>query len=323
MLFSGGSLLAGSAGRTDLAGAAFTDRLTADQFASVRRLAGLDPATVLLPTHGAGSFCTASAARGDGFTTVGHECATNPALQDAEPLAFAARQLAGLLRYPTYYHHMAPINRAGPEPLGTLLAPPALTPGQLAALHAAGVRVVDGRPRAAFAAGHVPGAVNVELDDSFGTYVGWLLPFDAPLALVLDGAQDVVEAVRQLARIGFDRVRGVLRGVDAWVGDGRPLDRFDRASVRELRAALAGPTPPLVLDVRQPAEWREGVIAGSVQRFVADLAEPAAWLPAERPAWVICRSGHRASIGASLLAAAGIAVVAVDGGGVPDVLRGR
>jgi len=321
LLFSGGSLLAGSAGRTDLAGAAFTDRLTAHQFTSVRRLAALDPATVLHPTHGAGSFCTASGALGGGFSTVGRERATNPALMDADLPAFRDRQLAGLLRYPAYYPFMAPINRAGPQPLGTPVAPAALTPAALASLRDAEIAVVDGRARSSFAAGHIPGSLNVELGDDFGTYVGWILPFDAPLALVLDAEQDATEAVRQLARIGFDRVRGVLPGLRAWVAEERPAARFGRADVAELRAALSTSEPPRVLDVRQPDEWRDGTIPGSVTRFVADLADPDLWLPDSGPIWIVCASGFRASIAASVLAAAGREVVAVDGGGVPDVLR--
>jgi hydroxyacylglutathione hydrolase len=321
MLFSGGSLLAGSAGRPDLMGAAYTDRLVAHQFASVRRLATLDPGTILYPTHGAGSFCTASGTRSGAFSTIGQEVATNPALQDADLLAFRDRQLTGLLRYPAYYPSMAPINRSGPVPLGRPVAPPLLSPSGLASLAAAGVRVVDGRSRAEFAANHIAGALNVELGDDFGTYVGWLLPFDAPIALVLDPGQDAVEAVRQLARIGFDRVRGVLPGLAAWIAEGRPVEAFRRASVAQLRASVARGDAPRILDVRQPDEWRGGTIAGSIPRFVADLAEPDAWLPDDGPTWVICASGFRASIASSLLAAAGREVIAVDGGGVPDVLR--
>ena len=321
LLFSGGSLLAGSAGRTDLAGAAFTDRLTADQFASVRRLATLDPATVLHPTHGAGSFCTAAGSLGPGFSTIGRERTTNPALMDEELAAFRDRQLAGLLRYPAYYPFMAPINRSGPRPLGAPVAPATLTPAALASLRDAGIAVVDGRSRAAFAAGHIPGSLSVELADDFGTYVGWLLPFDAPIALVLDPEQDATEAVRQLARIGFDTVRGVLPGVRAWDAEDRPIGRFARAGIADLRAALSTSEPPRVLDVRQPDEWRGGTIPGSIARFVADLADPELWLPDGGPTWVVCASGFRASIAASLLAAAGREVVAVDGGGVADVLR--
>jgi hydroxyacylglutathione hydrolase len=321
ILFSGGSLLAGSAGRTDLAGAALTDRLTALQFASVRRLAALPPQTLLRPTHGAGSFCTTAPAGDAADTTIGQERATNPALMDDDPLAFAQRQLSGLLRYPTYYAQMAPINRRGPSMLGTLVVPPDLTPAQVASLRAAGVPVVDGRDRRAFAAGHIPGSLNIELDDSFSAYVGWILPFDSALVLVIDRDQDAVEAVRQLARIGFEHLRGMLRGVDAWASEGREVSAFPRVRASDVAEALSGERPPRILDVRQPTEWQEGVIEGSVQRFVADLEDVDAWLPRDRPVWTICGSGHRAAIGASILDARGYDVAAVDGGGVEDVLR--
>jgi hydroxyacylglutathione hydrolase len=321
LLFSGGSLLAGSAGRTDLAGPAWTDRLTASQYVSVRRLAALAEDTVLYPTHGAGSFCAAGPTAGPGFSTIAVERRANLALQDADPLAFARRQLVGLSRHPAYYAHMAPINRAGSRPLGTIIAPPEIGGRQLAALRSAGVLVVDGRPRSAFAAQHIAGSLAVELDDSFATYVGWLLPFDAPIALVLEGRQDAVEAVRQLARIGFERVRGVLRDIAAAAEAGAPLASHGRGTAHDLVAALGRGDPPLVLDVRQPAEWATGTIPGSVTRFVADLADPRDWLgdPA-RPVWTVCQSGYRAAIAASLLAASGYDVTAMDGGGVDDVL---
>jgi len=322
MLFSGGSLLAGSAGRTDLAGAAWTDRLTASQFVSVRRLAALAPDTVLYPTHGAGSFCTASAPTGAGFSTIGQERTANPALADDDPLGFARRQLRGLLRYPAYYSHMAPINRAGPVALGTVVAPPVLDAASLASLRSAGIAVVDARPRARFAEAHIPGSLHVELDESFGTYVGWLLPFDTPLALVVERADDGREAALQLARIGYDRVRGMLVGAGAWTDSGRATASHRRSTPAGLREALRGEAPPLVLDVRQPAEWEDGVIPGSIQRFVADLGDVAEWLPTDRPVWTVCQGGYRSAMAASILAAEGYDVTSVDGGGVAEVLRG-
>lgn len=324
LLFSGGSLLAGSAGRSDLLGPAWTERLVADQFASLRRLASLPGATRLHPTHGAGSFCTASAAGDGGVTTIDQERASNPALADPDEAAFRDRALAGLLRYPAYYAHMAPLNRAGPPPLGAVVDPPAVTVDQVAAMQAAGVVIVDGRPRERFAAGHVPGTLNVELDETFATYVGWLVPWGRPLVLVLDDDQDGREAALQLARIGWDAVRGRLRGVDGWAATGRPLGRFGRASLADLRGILVGPVEarPLVLDVRQPDEWATGTIPASVLRFVADLANPRAWLPAGREVWTICAGGYRAAMAASLLAADGYRVVAVDRG-VEDFLAGR
>ncbi len=322
-LFSGGSLLAAAAGRTDLLGAEWTDRLTASQYTSVRRLAALADDTVLYPTHGAGSFCTAGSAGGAGFSTIAHERWTNPALQDEDPLAFAKRQLSGLLRYPAYYAHMAPINRSGPRPLGSVIVPPELSGTQLLALRSAGVAVVDGRPRRAVAEAHIAGSLGVELDESFATYVGWLLPFDAPIALVLDRDQDAAEAATQLARIGFDHVRGILRDVEAAAGVGIPLGSYRRVGVDDLVAALLGGDDPLVLDVRQPAEWAGAVIDGALLRFVADVRDPRSWMGApERPVWAVCASGYRAAIAASILSAAGYSPVAVDGGGVDEVLAG-
>ncbi len=324
LLFSGGSLLAGSAGRTDLLGAAWTDRLTADQFSSVRRLADLPGATRLYPTHGAGSFCTASAAGSGAATTIADERASNPALADDDESGFHARVLSGLLRYPSYYAHMAPLNRAGPPPLGAVVDPPLVTASEAAAMQGGGVVVVDGRSRDRFAAAHIPGSLNVELDDTFATYVGWLVPWGRPLLLVLDGDQDGREAALQLARIGWDAVRGRLVGLESWEAAGRPVGRFERTTPARLRDALARPASerPLVLDVRQPAEWETGTIPGSVLRFVADIANPRAWLPADREIWTICAAGYRAAMAASILAAEGYRVVAVDRG-VADVLAGR
>jgi glyoxylase-like metal-dependent hydrolase (beta-lactamase superfamily II) len=113
-VFSGGSLIVGGAGRTDLLGASFTGERTRAQFRSLRRLAGLPRAVRLLPTHGAGSFCTASVASMDRTTTIGAELDANAALAARDEEAFAREQLSGLRAYPAYYAHMAPINRAGP-----------------------------------------------------------------------------------------------------------------------------------------------------------------------------------------------------------------
>lgn len=105
--FSGGSLIVGSAGRTDLLGAELTDRLTRAQFRSLRRLAGLPRAVQLLPTHGAGSFCTASVPSMERTTTIGAEIDTNAARAARDEEVFAREQPTGLRAYPAYYAHMA------------------------------------------------------------------------------------------------------------------------------------------------------------------------------------------------------------------------
>ena len=318
-LFSGGSLLVGSVGRTDLLGPALAGDLAADQQRSLRRLAALPDSVAILPTHGAGSFCNAGPVGGRPTTTIGAERQLNPifAAVDAPEEEFRQRLFGGLGLYPSYYGHMAAINRAGPAILGAPPRPLALAaPAFADAMR--GAVVVDGRDRAAFAAGHLPGSLNVELGDDFASYVGWLVPFGASLALVLPepAAEALAEAVTQLLRIGYERVAGWLEGgIDAWQAAGRPLERYPLVDLRE---AAANRDATTVLDVRQPNEWRQGVVPGSRQIFVADLPGRLAELPRDRPVTVLCQSGHRASIAASVLDGAGFDVRLVAEGGTAE-----
>lgn len=322
--FTGGSLLVGSAGRTDLLGPALTDALTRDQQRSLARLAELPDAAQVLPTHGAGSFCSAGPASASRVSTIAAERFANPTFQlaDAAVPAFREQALAGLGRFPAYYAHMAGLNRRGPRVLGRLILPPELDPAAFEAAAAEGITVVDTRDRQAFADGHLPGALNIELDSAFAGYVGWLVPFGAPVLLVLpDGAPDALaEATTELLRIGYDWVRGWLAGgVEAWASSGRPLSTYATTSMKALHDARAGgDDDSILLDVRQPMEWRdEGVVAGSELIFVADLPARLADLPPDRTVTVFCRSGHRAAIAASILDGAGrdVRLVSVGGAG--------
>ena len=317
-VFTGGSLIAGSAGRTDLLGTEAANDLTRAQFRSLRRLAALPETTGVLPTHGAGSFCARSAASGSPTSTIGAERRTNPALLITDEERFVRERLTGLPRFPAYYRHMAPINRAGARVLRRAPALRALTPDQVARLSTREGWVVDARDRRSFAAEHVPGSINDELDFGFASYLGWIVPFGAPVALVLPEpvAESAREAVVQLLRIGYDRVAGYLDGgIDAWLASGRKVRSYPVADIGRL-AAQDGRID--VLDVRQPFEVEQGRIPGSTHVFVGDLA---ANLPHPRPGrevWTVCASGRRAAIAASLLDRAGIPVTAVTSGGVPD-----
>lgn len=320
--FTGGSLLVGSAGRTDLLGPALTDALTRDQQRSLARLAALPDAAQVLPTHGAGSFCSVGPASTNRVSTIAAERFANPTFQraDALPDVFRAEALAGLGRFPAYYAHMAGLNRRGPRVLGRLILPPELDPAAFEAAAADGTKIIDARERAAFAAGHVAGAINIELDSAFAGYVGWLVPFGAPVLLVLpDGVPDALaEATTELLRIGYDWVRGSLAGgVDAWAATGRALSSYETTTMEALHdARVAGNDDSFLLDVRQPMEWRdEGVVAGSKLIFVADLPARVHELPAGKPVSVFCRSGHRAAMAASILENAGHEVRLVSTGG--------
>ena len=327
-VFSGGSLLVGSAGRTDLLGDARTEELTRQQAASLRRLAALPAATRILPTHGAGSFCTAGPASPTRTTTVARELISNLALEAAGGGGFRDVLLGAVGRYPAYYDHMAPLNRTGPAILGGLPATAALNPDQVAAALASGVHMVDGRPRAEYAAAHMPGSLNIELDESFSAYVGWLVPFNAPLALIVPEPETeaLAEARSQLLRVGYDTVVGYLAGgLEAWGASVRPVASYPTTTMDALYDEAAAGAPATILDVRQPVEWRDdGVIPGAQTIFVADLPGRLAELPRDRQITVVCRSGGRSSIAASILDNAGFDVRFVaEGGSIgwPDRFR--
>jgi hydroxyacylglutathione hydrolase len=322
-ILTGGSLLVGSVGRSDLLGQAQLGDLVAAQFRSLQRLAGFADDVRILPTHGAGSHCVAGPASGERTTTLGRERATNAYLSVSGLHEFRELASARLGRVPSYYARMAAINRRGPVLLAGLTSPRALEPAVLGHLVGADVQVIDARDRWAFAAGNVPGAIHVEPSDSFATWVGSVVPFDVPLAVVLEGGRPSVlgELTEQLRGIGYDHLIGYLDGgMDAWLAAGRPIVRHDVISSEQL---AEGPGPldgSTILDVRQPTEWRDGTIPGSQAIFVGELPGRVDDLPHDRTWTVICRSGARASIAASLLERSGHQVRVVAEGGVPDVL---
>ncbi|HSM00863.1 MAG TPA: MBL fold metallo-hydrolase [Acidimicrobiia bacterium] len=304
-VFSGGCLLVGSAGRTDLLGEDRAESLARLQYGSVVRLADLPDDVDLFPTHGAGSFCTTSGA-GAVTSTIGAEKKTNPVLLYEDEDAFVKGQLANLVPYPAYYRHMAPMNVRGVDQADLSVPEIETIPRD--------VKVVDARPMESYAAGHLPGALGIELQDSFGTWVGWLTEHNTPLVLVIDPDQDTEEAMRQLARIGYDDVRGIVRHP---AGDSVA---FAVADVRQF--ANAAGSGAQILDVRAPNEWDEGSIEGSILSYVPDVArETPPGLREDQPVWVLCGSGYRASIAAGILKDRGFDPVVLTDGGVTDVLR--
>lgn len=323
-LFSGGSLMVGSAGRTDLLGPDHTDELTHSQFETMRRLSQLPDSLQVLPTHGAGSFCAASSPAMTRVTTIGEERVRNPALTEADEEQFKRQQLSGLMAYPAYYPHMAPINRTGPPLLHRQPEVPALLPEDVAGRSNKGDRVIDLRNRLDFARKHIPGSLNIEQNGSFGTYVGWLLPFDAPIVLVLPepGERAMMhDAVLQLARIGFDRVSGFLEGgIDAWEDSGRPVQSYGLCDIDDVCHAVMGNEEPYLLDVRQQNEWETGHVPDSQHIFVGDLPHRISEVPTDRTIWVACASGYRAGMAASLLAREGRDVRLMAQSGVPEWL---
>ncbi|MFD2093510.1 rhodanese-like domain-containing protein [Blastococcus deserti] len=315
-VFTGGSMLYGATGRTDLLGAEHTDTLTHAQYHSVRRLAAALPeGTPVFPTHGFGSFCSATPTSGTS-STVGEQVRVNPALTQDEQ-AFVDQLLAGLGAYPAYYARMGPLNAAGPEPVD-LSAPRTVDGEELACRLTAGEWVVDLRARTAFAAGHLPGALNFELSTNFLTYLGWLYDWGAPLTLIGETAEHVARARRELVRIGIDRLAGAAVGTPEELAAGPSLGSYPVSDFPGLAQAMAADPDLPVLDARRDDERAGGGVRGSLHVPVHELSARIDDVPSGE-VWVYCGSGYRASIAASMLARAGRRPVLVNGSyGDPD-----
>ncbi len=307
LLFSGGALIVGGVARTDLAGADLTERLTERAYRTLREaFTDLPDDTELLPTHGGGSFC----ATGNGSkhtTTLGEERRTNPLLQVSEE-DFVRSWPATFPRSPAYFARMREINWSGPRLLRDIQSPRPLAPSAFAAAaKEEGAIVVDTRPPAAYAEAHGEGAIAIPFRPAFPTWLGWLVPPDAPLLFVLDGTaiDDVVDAA---LLVGLERFGGYLEGgIDAWREAGFP--------VRSLPSIVAEDTVPWLrtgaqaLDVREPDEVERGAIAGAVAIPLGDLPQRLDAVPVGRPLLVYCASGMRSTTAASILERAGVGPV--------------
>jgi hydroxyacylglutathione hydrolase len=306
-VFTGGSMLFGAVGRTDLIGPDQTEPLTRAQYRSIRRLAELPDAVAVYPAHGFGSFCSATPTSGDS-STIGAERTANVALASDED-TFVKELIAGLGAYPRYYAHMGPANRQGPA-APDLSAPQPADSGELRRRIDAGEWIVDLRQRRAFARNHVAGTVSIELGDPFATYLGWTIPWGQPITLIGHSTDQISEAQRQLARIGIDHLAGAASGPIQALAAGR-IASYRVSNFAGLAKAQERGGGATVLDVRRPDEWQSGHISGASHIPLWELDQRISEVPGGE-VWVHCASGFRASIAASILDRAGRQVIHID-----------
>jgi hydroxyacylglutathione hydrolase len=322
ILFSGGSLLVGAVGRTDLLGQEHADAYARAMYGSIHDvILSHEDHVVVHPTHGAGSLCATGIASSPS-TTIGYERRHNQMLHAADVEAFVERLLRGQPAVPRYFARMRPTNQAGPALLGGRVPEPRPLSLEEARTALAGDAIlVDLRPAADHAVAHAPGSVSIPLGPSFGTWLGWVVEPDRPIVLVLERAADWDEAIRQALRIGAEgSIVGHLRGGFAtWADAAEPLESSGRLTVDQLAERLdhGGAEAPLVIDVRQAGEYATGHIPGSVHITAGSLQDRLAELPLDRPIAVVCASGFRSSIGASILRSGGFRDVSWVASGVP------
>ncbi|MFJ4284769.1 rhodanese-like domain-containing protein [Paenarthrobacter nicotinovorans] len=309
-VFSGGSLLYGSVGRTDLVAPGDTETLAHAQYSSVRKLvAAATPEAALYPTHGFGSFCSIGPASHQDASTLAEQAETNHALTDPSEEHFVAELLKNITAYPAYYAHMSPLNAAGPAPV-SLDVPESVEPAELARRLHAGEWVVDLRHRVAFAEDHLQGSVAFEYGNgsNFTSYLGWVIPWNQPLTL-LGSHDDVEKAILDLARIGIESPDAAVGHSPETLAPGASRSSYPHGDWRLLLKERA--QDDVVLDVRRPDEFEASHVQDAVNVPVYELLGRMTELPESR-IWVHCATGYRASVAASLLDRAGHDVVLID-----------
>ncbi|MEK7468140.1 MAG: MBL fold metallo-hydrolase [Planctomycetota bacterium] len=320
-VLTGDALFVGDVGRPDLLGAV---GLKAEDLGSMlydslhKKLLALPDETLVYPAHGAGSLCGKNLGP-ENSSTIGAERAKNPALRPMSREDFIRSVLAEQPEAPGYFIHDRLMNQAEHATMDETLAA-ALQPLPLEALLRLandGVTIVDTRDADAFAAGHLAGSLNIGLGGQYATWAGTVLDRAGRIAIVSEPGMEEESAMR-LGRIGYDNVAGFLQdGPGAWKSRPELVEASHRAGPWDIVAMLTEPDAPLVVDVRTPREFAAGHIEGSVNVPLNRLTKEASKLPHGRTLALICRTGYRSSLAASLLARIGLrSTIDVAGGWV-------
>lgn len=311
---TGDTLFIGDVGRPDLSRSFTPQQLAGMLFDSLHtKLLTLDDAVRVYPAHGAGSLCGRNM-RAERHSTIGTERLTNPALQIADRDAFIAELTRNLPARPDYFLQDAEINRSGAGGLDRLPPIEALAPAAVREILQAGGTVLDVRPAEAFAAAHLPGAINISLGGQFASWAGIVLGLHAHPVLIADSEEHVQEARMRLARIGMDDVAGYLvGGIEAWQDAGFAVASMTQIDPAEAAAHLSDPRWQ-VLDVRGRGEWDDGHIEGAHWAPLDGFRQGLPSLDRTKRIAVHCKGGYRGAIAASILARVGYDVCNVVGG---------
>jgi len=302
-LFTGDFLFVGDVGRPDLLGEEEMEKLSHQLYHSV--FSKLDPypdRTEVRPAHGAGSLC-GKALGSAPSTTLGEERKENKSLIDTSEDAWIADLMRDMPPAPKYFPRMKKINVTGAAILGKEgPGRRALSAQEVKEELDKGTLVLDVRSKEAFAAAHIPGSINIPMSSQLSTWAGWMLPDDVSIALVLDDENQLEHVVNALIRVGFDKIRGYLEGgIWAWENHAMDTTHLKTISSHDLHVNLKEDPKPFVLDVRTGSEWNAGHIANANHIHAGLVQNNLNILPKDRHISIVCGSGFRASIVASML----------------------
>lgn len=308
-VFTGDALLIGDVGRTDF----YPERaaeVAGLLFDSLRKLLALGDQAIVYPAHGAGSVCGSKMANRE-FSTLGYERLNNLMLQIHVRDEFISAKLAEHHEQPPYFRLMERLNLEGSSPAPRVLTPRALGLSDFDEAAKKAI-IVDVRGIADFLGAHVPDSLAIP-SDMVPVFAGWLLDSDCDLVLVAHDATQAESACRHLTRIGYDRVNGFLAlALTGWASAARPFRSVAAVSMQQVADRVADPSQQwTLLDVRDRSERADGIIQGALPIYLGRLPEKLEELDRKRHYTVMCDSGARATIAASILLRSGFKQVDV------------
>jgi hydroxyacylglutathione hydrolase len=304
-VLTGDTLFIGDVGRPDLSPRHTPAELAGLLYDSLHhKLLTLPDNVLVYPAHGAGSLCGKNM-RAERSSTIGTERLTNYALQIKSREAFVTQLTSNLPARPEYFLKDAEINRTGAPALSDLPPLRGIAPPELNTMLNEGEIVLDVRPGDEFAAGHVPGSVNIALEGQFASWAGTVLGLSSHPVLIAGPHSQLEEARLRLARVGIEVLDGYLEGgVAAWKQAGFPVATISQMTVGELDARLRSHELQ-VLDVRREPEWDAAHIAGATWWPLDNFRVSPPEMDHAAPIAVHCKGGYRSMIASSLLQRAG------------------
>lgn len=321
MLFTGDFVFVGDIGRPDLlekaAGMKGTQEIGAKQmFESIKKFELLPDFIQVWPGHGAGSAC-GKALGAVPSSTVGYEKLRNWAFHftnDAK--GFTDYLLEDQPEPPKYFAMMKKLNKVDRPLLTEVPKLKLLSAEALKTNLARGMKLVDARGKTEFAAGFIPGSINIQGNNSFGTWAGWFLKYDEPFMLLADESQ-LDDLTRKLMRIGLDNIEGYIPGTSVFEETGGVLQRANIISLEETKTLIHNNNVQ-VIDLRGASEFRTGHIPKAENVFVGTLTDNLDRISKDRKVIIHCQGGDRASIGYSILARNGFTNVANFSGSINE-----
>ena len=321
MLFTGDFVFVGDIGRPDLLEKAAGIKGTMDSGArqmhhSLQKFLQLPDYIQVWPGHGAGSAC-GKALGAVPSSTVGYEKMRNWAFQyPSDENGFVKHLLDDQPEPPHYFAMMKKLNKVNRPLLKEVPKLKKLNASDFKSAMDKGIKVIDTRTKALFASGFIPGTINIQGNNSFATWAGWLLSYEDPFILIAEES-NLDDLTRKLMRIGLDNIYGYVPDVSVWTEMGNTLEKGNVISLNEFKSVLQTDQAQLV-DLRGAAEYKTGHIESAENIFIGTLGKNIDKIRRDKPVVIFCQSGDRASIGYSLLVQHGFRNIKNFSGGMSE-----